>query len=165
MNVLFRAIPLILTIGLLPVAGAQAVDMKMPEVKMPAMLKKADIAPQIDAANKAWLAAYAKGDAATLTALYTDDATVLPAGADMVSGREAIQKFWAAAIASGLKITSLTTTAIDHQGAVAREIGRVTAETMGPDKKPVQMDGKYAVYWKEVKGVWKLDTDIWNMNK
>jgi len=165
MNVLFRAIPLILTIGLLPVAGAQAVDMKMPEVKMPAMLKKADIAPQIDAANKAWLAAYAKGDAATLTALYTDDATVLPAGADMVSGREAIQKFWAATIASGLKITSLTTTAIDHQGAVAREIGRVTAETMGPDKKPVQMDGKYAVYWKEVKGVWKLDTDIWNMNK
>jgi uncharacterized protein (TIGR02246 family) len=165
MNVLFRAIPLILTIGLLPAAGAQAVDMKMPEMKMPAMLKKAEIAPQIDAANKAWLAAYAKGDAAALAALYTDDATVLPAGADMVTGHDAIQKFWAATIASGLKITGLTTVAIDQHGAVAREIGRVTAETVGPDKTPVKMDGKYVVYWKEAKGVWKLDTDIWNMNK
>jgi hypothetical protein len=27
------------------------------------------------------------------------------------------------------------------------------------------IEGKYVVVWKEIKGVWKLDTDIWNLNK
>jgi hypothetical protein len=34
------------------------------------------------------------GDIASVAALYTEDAVVLPPGADMVEGRSAIQAFW-----------------------------------------------------------------------
>jgi uncharacterized protein (TIGR02246 family) len=147
-----RAILLLLALTAIPLAAGRAAQLS-------------DIGPQIDAANKAWLAAYAKGDAAALADLYTANATVLPAGADMVGGHDAILKFWQATIASGLKVSALTSVAIDHQGSVAREIGRVTGTAVGPDKQPVPIEGKYVVYWRKVKGVWKLDTDIWNMNK
>jgi len=147
-----RALVLLFLLTAMPMVGGYAAT-------------PSDIGPQIDAANKAWIAAYGKGDASALAALYTDTATVLPAGADMVSGHDAIVKFMQAAIASGLKITTLTTVAIDHRGSVAREIGRFAGSAPGPDKQMMPVEGKYVVYWKKVKGVWKLDTDIWNMNK
>ncbi len=124
-----------------------------------------DITPRIDAANKAWLGAYAKGDAAVLTELYTDTATVLPLGGDMVSGHDAVRKFWKATIDSGLKITTLTTVSIDRHGPFAVEIGRFTGAAPGTDKQMVHIEGKYVVYWKQTNGMWKLDADIWNMNK
>jgi uncharacterized protein (TIGR02246 family) len=151
--------PLLLVLALMPIDLAHAANMQGQPTK------PSDIAPNIDAANKAWLEAYAKGDASALAALYTDTATILPAGADMVTGHDAIVKFMQATIASGLKITKLTTIAIDHQGSVAREIGRFAGSAPGPDKQMVPIEGKYVVYWKKVKGVWKLDTDTWNMNK
>ena len=45
--------------------------------------------------NDEWAAAFSKGDAGTVAALYTADAYVLPPGAPMVKGRADIQKFWA----------------------------------------------------------------------
>src|SRR5262249_52783610 len=45
--------------------------------------------------NDEWAAAFNKGDAGAVAALYTADAYVLPAGAPMVKGRADIQKFWA----------------------------------------------------------------------
>lgn len=159
MNAAFRAIPLILALAVAPVALSNAANMQS------LTAKPSDIAPKIAAANKSWLAAYAKGDAAALAALYTDTATILPSGAEMVSGHDAIQKFWKASIDSGLKLTTLTTIAIDHHGSYALEIGRFAGDAPGSDNKMVHVEGKYVVYWKQVKGVWKLDTDIWNMNK
>ena len=149
---MLRAILFLLALSAIPLGASYAAT-------------PSDIAPKIEAANKAWLAAYAKGDAAALAALYTDKATILPAGADMVSGHDAIVKFMQATIASGLKITGLTTVSIDHQGSVAVEVGRLAGDAPGPDNKLVHLEGKYVVYWKRVNGAWKLDTDIWNMNK
>ena len=40
--------------------------------------------------NDQWAAAFNKGDAAAVAAMYTSDAYVLPAGAPMVQGRAAI---------------------------------------------------------------------------
>jgi hypothetical protein len=45
--------------------------------------------------NDEWAAAFNKGDAGAVAALYTADAYLLPAGAPMVKGRADIQKFWA----------------------------------------------------------------------
>ena len=47
----------------------------------------------------------------------------------------------------------------------AREIGRVTAEAPNAQKQLTKVEGKYVVVWKKVKGAWKLDTDIWNLNQ
>jgi uncharacterized protein (TIGR02246 family) len=50
----------------------------------------------IEKLNDAWTAAFNKGDAAAVAAMYTLDAVVLPPGADMVKGRAAIESLLAA---------------------------------------------------------------------
>jgi len=44
--------------------------------------------------NDAWAAAFNKGDASAVAAMYTEDAFVLPPGGEMVKGRAAIEAFW-----------------------------------------------------------------------
>src|SRR3954453_13812256 len=50
--------------------------------------------PAIQKLSDEWSAAFNKGDSHALAELYTEDAYVLPAGAEMVHGRQAIQGFW-----------------------------------------------------------------------
>src|SRR6266702_1885730 len=54
-----------------------------------------DLRAEMEAANKAWLAAYNNMDGAAFAPLYAKDATVLPPGAQPVNGAEAIGQFWA----------------------------------------------------------------------
>ena len=126
---------------------------------------KSNVKSEIDAGNQKFVAAYAKGDAAAIARLYAPQATILPPGSDMVTGRDAIQKVWAGAIQSGLKITSLQTVSVEQYGSTAREIGRFTAETPNPQKQMTKIAGKYVVVWKRLNGTWMLDSDIWNLNQ
>jgi uncharacterized protein (TIGR02246 family) len=119
---------------------------------------------EIDAANQKFASAYGKGDAAAIARLYTPHATVFPPGGDMVTGHDGIQKFWAGAIESGLKITGLQTISVEQYGNAAREIGRFTAEAPNAQKQMTKFDGKYVVVWKRLNGAWMLDSDIWNVN-
>ena len=50
--------------------------------------------PMIQKLNDEWSTAFNKGDSHALAELYTEDAYVLPAGSEMVHGRQAIQGFW-----------------------------------------------------------------------
>ena len=125
----------------------------------------ADIKAAIDAVNQKFGAAYSKGDAAAVARLYTPHATVFPPGSDMVTGRDAIQSFWAGAIRSGLKFTTLQAISVEQYGNAAREIGRFTAEAPNAQKQMAKVEGKYVVVWKRVNGAWMLDSDIWNLNQ
>src|SRR6185437_13197526 len=72
--------------------------------------------------NDAWMAAFNKGDAAAVAAMYTDDAYMLPAGAPLVKGRDDIQKFLAQSVQQ-LGDVKLTTLDVTPLGATAaREI-------------------------------------------
>jgi uncharacterized protein (TIGR02246 family) len=110
-----------------------------------------------------WAAAFNKGDAAAVAAFYTDDAYVLPAGAPMVKGHDAIQSFWQQAMQqlSDVKCTVLDVKPLGRKAA--REIGTCAFKT----KSATPEDGalKYAVVWQKDDGQWKLLQDIWNMDK
>jgi uncharacterized protein (TIGR02246 family) len=110
-----------------------------------------------------WGAAFNKGDAAAVAAMYTDDAYVLPVGAPMAKGRADIQNFWKQAMQqlSDVKCTAVDVMPIGRSGA--REIGTCTFKTKGA----APQDGalKYAVVWRKVGSQWLLNTDIWNMDK
>jgi uncharacterized protein (TIGR02246 family) len=113
--------------------------------------------------NGEWVAAFNKGDAAAIVAMYTEDAYVLPAGAQMAKGRRAIQAFWAQATQQ-LGDAKLTTVDVMSLGpGAAREIGTFSFKTKG--QTPETVVGKYAVVWRKIGGRWLLATDIWNMNK
>ena len=117
----------------------------------------------IEKLNDVWTAAFNKGDAAAVAALYTEDAYVLPPGSAMVKGRAAIEGFWRQA-AQQMTDAKLTTVDVLPLGrSAAREIGTVTLKTKS--QPPQEIAGKYVVVWRKIGRDWKLATDIWNTDK
>jgi uncharacterized protein (TIGR02246 family) len=117
----------------------------------------------IEKLNDSWTAAFNKGDAAAVAALYTEDAYVLPPGSAMVKGRAAIEAFWrqAAQQMTDAKLTTLDVLPLGR--SAAREIGTVTLKTKS--QPPQEVVGKYVVVWRKIGRDWKLATDIWNTDK
>jgi uncharacterized protein (TIGR02246 family) len=109
-----------------------------------------------------WGAAFNKGDAAAVAAMYASDAYVLPAGAPMVKGAD-IQGFWTQAMQqlADVKCTTLDVRPLGRNAA--REIGTCTFKTKGASPQDGAL--KYAVVWQRENGQWKLGVDIWNMDK
>ncbi len=113
--------------------------------------------------NDQFAKSFNTGDIAAVAAHYTEDAVVLPPGAEMVLGRNAILTFWKAATE---QIGDLKLTAVDVKplgSDAAREIGTFSLRTRG--SQPQQVTGKYLVVWEKAGGDWKIATDIWNTNK
>src|ERR1700730_15585512 len=114
----------------------------------------------IDKLNDAWAAAFNKGDAAAIAAMYTDDATVLPQGAPMVKGATAIRDLWAGVI-KDFSDAKLAAVEVHTMGEVmAYEIGTVSARTKATP--PQDVTGKYVVVWRRSGTTWKIAADIFN---
>ena len=113
----------------------------------------------IEAANKRFVEAFSKGDAARIAAMYAEGARVLPPNSPMVQGRQRIQELWQSFINTGAKLM-LSTSDVEAQGNVVYEVG--TYELIFPDNK--RDAGKYVVIWRRQKRDWKLAVDIWNSN-
>ena len=93
--------------------------------------------------------------------VYTADAQILPPGAPLMKGREAIKGFWQAGItALGIRGAKLTTLDIEITGDTAAEIGEAELNLGGNGITTA----KYVVHWKQEGGQWLWDKDIWNMS-
>ena len=75
----------------------------------------AEIQDEIFAANEKFMAAFDKGDAPSIAALYTIDGQLLPPNSDIVTGRDSIEAFWKAVIGMGIKAVKLKTIEIVGQ--------------------------------------------------
>jgi ketosteroid isomerase-like protein len=113
----------------------------------------------IEAANKTFVAAFNRQDAAGVAAAYTPDANAFPPNAPIIKGRAGIQKMWQDVIGSGIASVSLATTEVESSGTLAYESG--TYEMKTRDGK-VADRGKYCVVWKNISGQWMLHRDIWS---
>jgi uncharacterized protein (TIGR02246 family) len=115
----------------------------------------------IEAANAQFSATAAKGDGAGLAALYAADGQVLPAGSDVIRGRDAIQKFWQSALDAGIAGVGLKTLEIFGQSPTVTEVGQYELS----DKTGKVIDhGKYIVIWRREGGHWKLLRDMFSTN-
>jgi uncharacterized protein (TIGR02246 family) len=115
----------------------------------------------IEAADAQFSAAAAKGDGAGLAALYAADGQLLPAGSDVIRGRDAIQKFWQGALDSGIAGVGLKTLEVFAQGPTVTEVGQYELS----DKAGKVLDhGKYIVVWRREGGHWKLLRDMFSTN-
>jgi ketosteroid isomerase-like protein len=95
-----------------------------------------------------------------LDQIYTADARILPPGAAMIAGREAIRDFWRNLVEGGnVKSAALTSVDVMPSGDGVVEIGKATIVAEGGS-----MDVKYVVYWRQENGQWKWHVDIWNTN-
>ncbi len=107
---------------------------------------------------------FAKGNFDALDEIYTADAHILPPGAPMISGREAIKKFWSDFIAGAhAKSAVLSSVDVMPAGDGVIEIGRAVL-TVEPEGQPAQVEVKYVVCWRQEEGRWKWHVDIWNTN-
>jgi len=119
-----------------------------------------DASEAIATVNQTFMAAFARGDAAGVAALYTDGGQLLPPGSDMVTGKAGIEAFWQGMLAMGIiKRAELHRLELDQHGETAIEVGRATLYNAAGE---VIDRPKYVVVWKCDAGQWKLHRDIWN---
>lgn len=115
----------------------------------------------IEAANKQFSAAAAKGDGAGVAAAYATDGRVMPAGSEPIKGADAIQKFWQGVIDSGVATADLKTVEVYGHGPTATEVGEYVLK----DKAAKVIDyGKYIVIWKHEGESWKILRDMFSSN-
>ena len=104
---------------------------------------------------------FAKRNFDALDQVYTSDAHILPPGAPMVEGREAIKKFWSdTVLALDAKSAVLASVNVMPAGDGVVEIGKATLSL----NSGAEVEAKYVVYWKNEAGLWKWHVDIWNFN-
>ena len=118
-----------------------------------------EIHSAIGAGVKSFGAAFNRGDAAGMAALYTENGQVLPPNGDFVTGRQAIAGFWQAVMDMGIKEAQIEILEVEAHGDTASEVSKFALLDEGGQ---VLDRGKYIVIWKQEAGQWKLHRDIFN---
>ena len=108
---------------------------------------------------ESFMAAFKRGDAAGLAALYTENGQVMPSNGDFVTGKQAVQAFWQAIMDMGIKEAKIEILEVEGHGDTAIEISTFTLLGEGGQ---VLDKGKYIVIWRQEAGEWKLHRDIFN---
>jgi ketosteroid isomerase-like protein len=91
-----------------------------------------------------------------LDKIYTANARILPPGAPMISGRQAIKEFWSNLIQSAnAKSAVLASVDVIPTADGVVEIGRATLTLQPETGTPTEMQVKYVVYWQQEDGRWK----------
>jgi len=89
---------------------------------------------------------FGKRNLDALDEIYTEEARILPPGADIISGRKAIKEFWSNLIQSvNAKSASLTSVDVMLARDGAIEIGRATLTMQSEQSGITEMQVKYVV--------------------
>ena len=99
------------------------------------------------------------GDAAGMAAFYAEDARLLAEHADLIQGRDAIERFWREAISRTRAADALRTIRLDEvtsSGDLGYALGVVVVRIpSGPE-----LTTKYATIWqRDADGWWRLAVD------
>ena len=125
---------------------------------MDAQAARPDSARSAIAAQSASLiTALENGDAAEAARIFSADARLSVSGIDGVrEGRQAIEKFWQGALASGIKSLTLTPRDLEGSGDLRIETGTYAA--FGANHGELSR-GEYLLVWKREDGAWKIHRD------
>jgi uncharacterized protein (TIGR02246 family) len=121
-----------------------------------------DVKRAIDKGNAQWSEGWAKGDAASVAAIFADDGVQLAGSGKIIKGRQQIMERQKAAMQGadpGVKVT-VTTVNVWLDGDTAYETGKYKYEYTEKGKPGVD-EGRYVTIWKRQKdGAWKLTMDM-----
>jgi uncharacterized protein (TIGR02246 family) len=111
-----------------------------------------------------WSKTAAANDLEGTVSYYTDDATLLPPNAPVVTGKPAIHALWASMLAPGSSISwQPTKVEVGRSGDLAYLTGAYTATSKDPQGHTLTERGKEVEVWrKQADGKWKVAADIWN---
>ncbi len=125
---------------------------------------EAAIAAAVDSFIAVHNAAITARDTDGVVALYTDDASILPAGAPRVDGADAIRGLWRGSLSlPGMGMTLASQRKIVSQGGdMVADIGTYDFHMLGSRGDTLRDAGKYVTVMKKVDGHWKMVVDTWN---
>lgn len=108
---------------------------------------------------------YTSGNYNALANAYCKEGMILPPGAEIIKGRDAIKKRWI--LPEGIKVPYHKITPIEIKiiEDFAYDIGYYEGTTIRKDKTEVPFKGKYLIVWKKEGGDWKIYADAWNAIK
>ena len=116
----------------------------------------------IAAASRTFSAAFMAGDTATIGALYTEDAVLLPPTGN-VQGNDRIRAFFAPAEGRRQIAHTLTSESLLIDGDLAIDIGRWESTTQRDGAEARTSSERYLVVWqRQADGSWKLAYDAWH---
>jgi ketosteroid isomerase-like protein len=98
---------------------------------------------------------------------YAEDASMLPFGAPIATGTDAIRKTWATLMAKPGYSLNFTPTKIEvaSAGDMAWEIGTFQLRLNDAQGQLMEIPGKYVVTWRKIGPTWKVEADIFNTDK
>ena len=98
---------------------------------------------------------------------YAEDASMLPFGAPIATGTDAIRKTWAGLMAKpGYALTFVPTKIeVASAGDMAWEIGTFDLRVNDAQGQPMEIPGKYVVTWRKIGPTWRVEADIFNTDK
>jgi uncharacterized protein (TIGR02246 family) len=116
----------------------------------------------IAALSRDFSAAYVRGDADAMTALYTPDAVIFPNNSEMIQGHEAIRRYWTLAPGQTVTHHRATPTEIRIDGDHAYDYGvfEISGTRDGTPYGPSH--GKYVIVWRRTPQGWRMHLDMWN---
>ena len=122
--------------------------------------------PIVDA-QALWEQAFATGDGRKAAEMaFTEDARLLPDGAPIVEGRDAIAAYWQQGFDAGFRDLDLGLVAVEMVGDDTMiETGTWAVTFPAADGSDATVGGKALVVWKkQADGVWRMAQDMWNMD-
>jgi uncharacterized protein (TIGR02246 family) len=111
----------------------------------------------------AFVTALRDGDPEAAAAVYADDARLLAPSADLLQGRQAIERFWAAGVAAGVCDVELEPLELERNDSLAYEIGRYALKLRDGDAGMVVDRGKYVlVHARQEDASWRWAVEMFN---
>ena len=116
----------------------------------------------VRAAAERWDAAFNGGDIGTLSAYYTVDARVVPAGGAPLVGPDAIGKFFADLIANGFRGHKITVENVTDKGPICVATGKWQLSGPGEGGATAQFGGNWVNVLERDGDGWRVLLHTWN---
>jgi len=113
-------------------------------------------------AGRRFSAAYVAGDTAAIGSLYTEDAVLLPPGAE-IRGRAAIVRYFAPGPNRRQVAHAMVSESLEVRGSTAIDVGRWSSTWQRGDAEPQSASDRYLIVWRRgADGAWRISHDVWH---
>jgi ketosteroid isomerase-like protein len=113
-------------------------------------------------AGRRFSAAYVAGDTATIGSLYTEDAVLLPPGAE-IRGRAAIVRYFAPGPNRRQLAHAMVSGSLEVRGSTAIDVGRWSSTWQRGNGEPQTAGDRYLIVWlRGADGAWRISHDVWH---